>query len=102
VIERGERYDLVVHGGTVVRATGSLVADVAITGGRIMAVEPGIPATAAVEAIEATGLLVLPGVVDVHTHTRIASDAEPDRFFQDTRAAAFGGTTTLLAFDNPG
>jgi dihydropyrimidinase len=102
VIERAERFDLDVRGGTVVRATGSLVADVAIASGRIATVEPGIPARAAVEAIDATGLLVLPGVVDVHTHTRIASDTEPDRFFEDTRAAAFGGTTALLAFDNPG
>jgi dihydropyrimidinase len=102
VIELAPRFDLVVHGGTVVRADGSLRADVAITDGRIVAVEPGIPARAASESIDATGLLVLPGVVDVHTHTRIATDAEPDRFFRDTMAAAFGGTTTLLAFDNPG
>jgi dihydropyrimidinase len=38
----------------------------------------------------------------VHTHTRVATDAEPDRFFQDSMAAAFGGTTTFLAFNNPG
>jgi dihydropyrimidinase len=102
VIEPAARFDLVVRGGTVVRAAGSRDADVGISNGRIVAVEPGIPATAAATSIDATGLLVLPGVVDVHTHTRIASDEEPDRFFQDTRAAAFGGTTTLLAFDNPG
>jgi dihydropyrimidinase len=102
VIERVPRFDLVVQGGTVVRADGSAVADVAIRDGRIAVVEPHIPASAATDVIDATGLLVLPGVIDVHTHTRIASDDEPDRFFEDTRAAAFGGTTTLLAFDNPG
>ena len=47
-------------------------------------------------------MLVLPGVVDVHTHTRVASDAEPDRFFQDSVAAAYGGTTSFLSFNNPG
>jgi dihydropyrimidinase len=44
----------------------------------------------------------LPGVIDVHTHTRVATDAEPDRFFQDSVAAAFGGTTSFLSFNNPG
>jgi dihydropyrimidinase len=45
---------------------------------------------------------VLPGCVDVHTHTRIPSDALPDRFFDDSVGAACGGTTTFLAFNNPG
>ena len=57
---------------------------------------------AVADVVPADGLLVLPGVVDVHTHTRVATDAEPDRFFQDSVAAAFGGTTTMLAFNNPG
>ena len=52
--------------------------------------------------VDAKGLLVLPGAIDVHTHTRVATDAEPDRFFQDSVAAAYGGTTTFLSFNNPG
>jgi dihydropyrimidinase len=96
--------DLVVRGGTVVTAGGSFPADVAISGGVIEAIEPDLkgPAAAADEVIDATGLFVVPGCVDVHTHTRVASDDEPDRFFQDSVAAAFGGTTTFLAFNNPG
>lgn len=96
--------DLVVRGGTVVTATGSRIADVAIDGEQIVAIEPDLEALApgADEVIDATGLLVLPGAVDVHTHTRVATDAEPDRFFQDSVAAAFGGTTTFLSFNNPG
>jgi dihydropyrimidinase len=96
--------DLVIRGGTIVTATGSRGADIAVDGGRISAIEPdlGGPADAATTVIDATGMLVLPGVVDVHTHTRVASDAEPDRFFQDSVAAAFGGTTTFLSFNNPG
>src|SRR5438128_4879101 len=90
----------------VVTAGGSRQADVAVEGGRIAAIlEPLDGARAAEgarEVVDASGLLVLPGVVDVHTHTRVASDAEPDRFFQDSVAAAFGGTTTFLAFNNPG
>jgi dihydropyrimidinase len=96
--------DLLIHGGTVVTAAGSRVADLAADGGRITAIEPDLSSltSTATETIDATGLLVLPGAVDVHTHTRVATDAEPDRFFQDSVAAAFGGTTTFLAFNNPG
>ncbi len=96
--------DLLVRGGTVVTAIGSTRADVAVQGGRIASVAPDLGglAASAREVVDATGLLVLPGVVDVHTHVRVASDAEPDRFFKDSAAAAFGGTTTFLAFNNPG
>jgi dihydropyrimidinase len=96
--------DLLVLGGTVVTAAGSQRADVAIRGGRIEAVEADLGALggAARELVDASGLLVLPGCIDVHTHTRVASDAEPDRFYRDSLAAAFGGTTTFLAFNNPG
>ena len=94
--------ELIVRGGTVVTMGGRRRADVAVDGGRITAIEDQLPASAEAREIDATGLLVLPGVVDVHTHTRVASNAEPDRFFQDSVAAAFGGTTTFLSFNNPG
>ena len=97
--------DLLVRGGTVVTAGGARRADVLIRAESIAAVEPdleGLASAGDTEVVDATGLLVLPGAVDVHTHTRVASDAEPDRFFQDSAAAAFGGTTTFLAFNNPG
>ncbi|HVQ23345.1 MAG TPA: dihydropyrimidinase, partial [Candidatus Saccharimonadia bacterium] len=93
--------DLTVRGGTVVTVDGSRRADVAVEGGRVVAIGPDLGMDAR-EVVDASGLLVLPGIVDVHTHTRIASDAEPDRFFRDSVAAAFGGTTTFLAFNNPG
>ncbi|MEX2011477.1 MAG: dihydropyrimidinase [Chloroflexota bacterium] len=96
--------DLLIRGGTVVTAGGSRRADVAVMGGVIEAIEADLGglAAGAGEVVDASGLLVLPGVVDVHTHTRVATDAEPDRFFQDSVAAAFGGTTSFLAFNNPG
>ncbi|HTC85949.1 MAG TPA: dihydropyrimidinase [Candidatus Acidoferrum sp.] len=97
--------DLLVRGGMVVTVSGSRSADVLVTDGRIEAVltpEEGDRAAEGVEAVDASGLLVLPGVIDAHTHTRVASDAEPDRFFQDSLAAAFGGTTTFMAFNTSG
>ena len=95
--------DLVVAGGTVVTASRSFAADVAISEGKIEAVAPGLAArNAESRVIDATGHLVLPGCIDVHTHVRLPSDREPERFYQDSVAAAFGGTTTFLAFNNPG
>src|SRR4029078_9674595 len=89
--------DLLIRGGTVVTAVGSRRADVAIRGGAIARAEPdlsGLAATAR-ESFDADGLLVLPGCVDVHTHTRVASDAEPDRFSRGSPAAARGVAPTV-------
>jgi dihydropyrimidinase len=95
--------DLVIRGGTVVTAGGSFAADVVISDGRIVEVGEAVGAAHGDTAsVDANGLLVLPGCVDVHTHTRLPSETEPDRFFADSVAAAFGGTTTFLAFNNPG
>lgn len=62
------RFDTVIRGGTVVDGTGAqpFVADVAIAAGRIAAIGPGLPQ--GITEIDATGRLVTPGFVDVHTH----------------------------------
>jgi N-acyl-D-amino-acid deacylase len=62
-------HDLVVRGGTVVDGTGAAprVADVAVNGGRITEVGE-LESTSARRTIDADGLLVTPGVVDIHTH----------------------------------
>jgi len=93
--------DLVITGATVVTAMGSTKADVAVTDGRIERIGPDLDLDGA-RHLDATGLLVLPGVIDVHTHVRLEDDAHPDRFRRDSLAAAHGGTTTFLTFNNPG
>ena len=63
-------YDLLLKGGTVVDGTGrpGFMADVAITGDRIAAVEPSIAARNASKVIDANGFVVCPGFIDHHTH----------------------------------
>ena len=64
------RFDLLIKGGEVVDPGASYGGrlDVAVTRDRIAAVERGIPAEAAFRVIDATGLIVIPGLVDLHTH----------------------------------
>jgi dihydropyrimidinase len=95
--------DLVITGGTVVTAQRSFPADVLVAGGRIREIGERLAQRHPdADTLDAMGLQVLPGVIDVHTHTRLPTDDEPDRFFTDSVAAAHGGTTTFLAFNNPG
>lgn len=100
-MSRRPRADLVISGGSVVTPRGIRAIDIAITAGRISALGAGLAADG-VATHDATGLTVLPGVIDVHTHLRLPVPEEPGRFLQDTVAAAWGGTTTALTFNNPG
>ena len=93
--------DLVISGGTVVTPDGPAAVDLFVADGRIERVGPGLPVEGA-RIIDATGLIVLPGVIDVHTHVRLSDRDHPDRFERDLHAAAHGGTTTVLTFNNPG
>ncbi len=96
-------FDLIVRGGTVVTESGSTIADVGVTDGRIVAI--GIPGTleGAVEQIDATGRMVMPGGVDPHVHAemQLGEFTTLDDFETATRAAALGGTTTIVDFAIP-
>src|SRR5205807_6817145 len=88
-----------ISGGTVVSATGSAPADVVISGETIAAVvAPGQGAIFRPErTIDATGKYVIPGGIDAHTHMEMpfGGTFASDTFETGTRAAAWGGTTTI-------
>ncbi|MEZ5167432.1 MAG: amidohydrolase family protein [Acidimicrobiales bacterium] len=85
-------YDLIVRNGTVVDGTGTpgRIADVAVSDGRIVAIGPDL-AGEAHETVDATGLLVTPGFVDVHTH--YDGQATWDETLEPT---SLHGVTTLV------
>jgi dihydropyrimidinase len=93
-------FDTIIKNGTVVTATDTYRADVAIANGKVSAVGASLPADDASKIIDATGKLVLPGGIDVHTHLDMpfGGTTSADDFETGTRAAAFGGTTTLIDF----
>ncbi len=96
-----------IKGGTVVSATGQAYADVLIDGETIVAVlQPGsellgTDLSAGVDTvIDASGKLVIPGGIDAHTHFELpfGGTAASDTFETGTRAAAWGGTTSVIDF----
>lgn len=90
---------LLIQNGTVVTADQTVSADVLVEGRTIREVRPGIPALGHT-VVDAAGLLVLPGGVDAHTHLDMpfGGTTSADDFETGTRAAAIGGTTTIVDF----
>jgi dihydropyrimidinase len=91
---------ILIKNGTVVTAERSFSSDILIEGEKIRDVAPFLPVNAADRVINATGLLLLPGGIDVHTHLDMpfGGTTSSDDFETGTRAAAYGGTTTLVDF----
>ncbi len=92
--------DTIIRGGTIVTASESYTADVAVTNGRIAAI--GSDLRDARRVVDATGRLVVPGAIDVHTHfehfVSYVGAENADDYESGTRAAAAGGITTILNF----
>jgi len=93
---------VLIKNGRIVTAVDDYTADILCEGGRVHTIGLDIQVGPDVRVHDASGLLVLPGGVDVHTHLDwdfgVARTA--DTFGSGTKAAAFGGTTTLVDFAN--
>jgi dihydropyrimidinase len=90
---------ILIKGGRVVSAAGAAGADVLVEGETIAAVGVGIDA-AGHRVVDAAGMLVLPGGIDVHTHLDMpfGGTTSADDYEWGTRAAAIGGTTMVIDF----
>jgi dihydropyrimidinase len=91
---------VLIRGGRVITATDDYVADVLMRGGVIDTIGQHIAVGPDIPVVDATGLYVLPGGVDIHVHLEnvIGPTITCDTFASGTRAAAFGGTTTVVDF----
>jgi dihydropyrimidinase len=91
---------MLIKGGRVVSAAGEHVADVRVRDGKIADIRAGLAAEEAEPIIDAAGKLVLPGLVDPHTHFALDTGTArtADDFASGSQSAAAGGVTTYLDF----
>jgi dihydropyrimidinase len=90
---------ILIKNGLVITTDGETNADIFVENETIKRIEPHLDMKAE-RIIDATGKLVIPGGVDVHTHLNlpVGNITTTDDFESGTRAAAFGGTTTIIDF----
>jgi dihydroorotase len=91
-------FDLLIRGGVCVLPWGEAKTDVGVRDGRIAMIGASLSDTAE-ETIDATGLHVLPGLIDSHVHLRDPGDPTVETLQTGTKAAVLGGITTV--FDMP-
>jgi len=94
-----ETFDCLIRSGLVVTGEGIVRADVGIRGETVAAVSADLSPQGAKRVVDASGKLILPGIIDVHTHPVYL-----DNIHHTSVSAAFGGTTTCIhyAYARPG
>ncbi|PWB57507.1 MAG: dihydroorotase [Bradyrhizobiaceae bacterium] len=96
-------YDLVIRNGLVASSEGLWPSHVAVRHGRVAALLEPSATPEAGRVIDATGQIVLPGLVDAHVHFREPGLTHKEDFASGSRAAALGGVTTVMVMptDSP-
>ena len=92
-------FDLIVKGGTLVNHDGEGRRDIGIAGGKITALGDLDRASAA-ETLDATGLHILPGVIDSQVHFREPGFTHKEDLETGSRAAVMGGVTAVFEMPN--
>ena len=94
-----ESRSVLIKGGRIVTAVDDYIADVLVVDGKVSAIGHFQPADGT-EVIDAAGKLVIPGAIDPHVHMQLpfGGTVSSDDFESGTRAAAWGGTTTIIDF----
>lgn len=92
--------DLVINNGMVATETAVFAASIAVRDGKIAVIGAAEEMPPAAEVIDAEGLYVLPGVIDVHVHFREPGMDHKEDWTTGTRAAAMGGVTTVFEMPN--
>lgn len=91
---------ILIQNGTVITETGQTKTDLLIDKEKIIKIAEHITRPADARVIDANGKFILPGGVDVHVHLDLpmAGTVSADDHYTGTKAAAFGGTTTVIDF----
>ncbi len=94
-----QSFDLVIRNGEVVTTAGKQRLDIGVSNGKITALAENLSQPAP-QKINATGMLIFPGIIDAHTHMGIPvlDTISADDFSSGSLAAAYGGVTTILDF----
>jgi dihydroorotase len=92
-------YDLVISGAELASPTGREHVDIAITDGRFAKIG-GVTPDQGAQHIDATGLTILPGVIDTQVHFREPGNEHKEDLESGSRAAVMGGVTALFEMPN--
>jgi dihydroorotase (multifunctional complex type) len=91
---------LFIENGWIVKETTAAPVNILIADERIIAVGPSVEPTVDAEVVKASGLLVLPGLIDAHVHLREPGGEHQEDLISGTRAALANGITTVLGMPN--